>query len=123
MMPADMEPYLAQVSRVLKPGGRCLITFFLLNPESRKLMVNQAETYFTPNLYLSFPHQVAPGCQAVDPKRPEDALAYDETYMRELFTRYRLTIAEPIHYGSWCGRQQYLSLQDIVVAVKNASAV
>jgi SAM-dependent methyltransferase len=123
MMPADMEPYLAEVSRVLKPGGRCLITFFLLNPESRQLMTNHAETYFTPNLYLSFPHQVAPGCQAVDPKRPEDALAYDESYMRELFTKYRLTIAGPIHYGSWCGRQEYLSLQDIVVAVKNASAV
>lgn len=122
MLPADMEPYLAQVSRVLKPGGRCLITFFLLNPESRQLMMNHAETFFSPSLYLSFPHEVAPGCQAVDPKRPEDALAYDETYMRELFAKYQLTIAEPIHYGSWCGRQEYLSLQDIVVAVRNTSA-
>lgn len=122
MLPVDMEPYLAQVSRVLKPGGRCLITFFLLNPESRQLMISHAETYFTPDLYLSFRHEVAPGCQAVNPNHPEDALAYDETYMRELFAKYRLAIAEPIHYGSWCGRQQYLSLQDIVVAVKNASA-
>jgi SAM-dependent methyltransferase len=122
MLPIDMEPYLAQVSRVLKPGGRCLITFFVLNSESRRLMTNHAETYFSPSLCLSFPHEVAPGCQAVNPKRPEDALAYDETYMRELYDKYRLTIAEPIHYGSWCGRKEYLSLQDIVVAVRNASA-
>lgn len=121
MLPSDMEAYLSEISRVLKPGGRCLITFFLLNSESRSLMTTRAETYFTPDLCLNFPHEVAPGCQAVSADRPEDALAYDEALIRELFEKYRLKIGEPIHYGSWCGRKEYLSLQDIVVAVKNAS--
>jgi SAM-dependent methyltransferase len=122
MLPRDMEPYLAQISRVLKPGGSCLITFFLLNAEARKLMPTLAEVYLHSSYTLNFAHKVAEGCQAIDPHKPEDALAYDETYMRELFAKYQLTVVEPIHYGSWCGRTDYLSLQDIVVASKNGEA-
>jgi SAM-dependent methyltransferase len=34
MLPPDMERYLAEISRVLKPGTHGLLTFFLLNDES-----------------------------------------------------------------------------------------
>lgn len=34
MFPPDVEHYLDEISRVLKPGGRCLCTYFLLNDES-----------------------------------------------------------------------------------------
>lgn len=34
MLPPDMEHYLDEIVRVLKPTGRCLITMFLLNAES-----------------------------------------------------------------------------------------
>jgi SAM-dependent methyltransferase len=117
MLPRDMEPYLAQIARVLKPGGRCLITFFLLNPESRALM--PTATPIHANVRFDFKHLVQYGCQAMDRNKPEDALAYDESFARTLFQKYGLRIDEPIRYGSWCGRENYLSLQDIVVAIKN----
>ena len=54
---------------------------------------------------------------------PEIALAYDETYVQSLYAQHELKILEPIHYGAWCGRETYLSSQDIVIAVKDSPAV
>ena len=34
MRPPEMRHYLGEIRRVLRPGGRCLMTFFLLNEES-----------------------------------------------------------------------------------------
>jgi len=34
LLPESMRHYLSEVSRVLKRGGRCFITFFLINEES-----------------------------------------------------------------------------------------
>jgi len=119
MKPRDMEAYAAQIARVLKPNGRCLITFFLLNPESRGLMGEKAEACSNSgSKRLNFQFTIAHGCQAVNPAKPEDALAYDETLVRRIFARHNLRIDEPIHYGSWCGRESYLSFQDIVMATK-----
>ena len=36
MFAGDVENYLSEISRVLKPGGKCLITWFLLDEVSRK---------------------------------------------------------------------------------------
>lgn len=38
MLPEDIENYLSEIARVLKKGGRFLITFFLLNKESLELI-------------------------------------------------------------------------------------
>ena len=56
--------------------------------------------------------------RVVDRVIPESAVAYDEPYIRTLFPRCGLEIAEPIHYGSWCGRIEFLNYQDIILAVK-----
>ena len=119
MKPCDMEAYLAQIARVLKPNGRCLITFFLLNSKSRDLMREEAQVCAnSDSKRLNFQFIIEHGCQAVDPAQPEDALAYDDTLVRQIFDRHNLRIDEPIHYGSWCGRESYLSFQDIVIATK-----
>jgi SAM-dependent methyltransferase len=36
MLPGDMRHYLCEVGQVLRPGGRAVITYFLLNGESRR---------------------------------------------------------------------------------------
>src|SRR5438067_7055335 len=119
MKSPDMEAYAAQIARVLKLNGRCLITFFLLNPESRGLMREEAKACSdSGSKRLNFQYTIAHGCQAVDPAKPEDALAYDETLVRQIFARHNLRIDEPIHYGSWSGRKSYLSFQDILIATK-----
>jgi ubiquinone/menaquinone biosynthesis C-methylase UbiE len=38
MLSEEVGNYLKEIQRVLVPGGRCLITYFLLNPESEELI-------------------------------------------------------------------------------------
>jgi hypothetical protein len=57
------------------------------------------------------------GYYATNRDIPEAAIAYDEKYVRDLFRKYGEIIG-PVHYGSWCGREEYLDFQDIVVAEK-----
>ena len=108
MLPADMEHYFEEIARVTKPGGRCLITFFLLNDESTILIDNLKGTY-------NFEHRCE-GYRTINRERPEEALAYPEPFIRSLYEKYGFKIREPILYGLWCGRVNHLSFQDIVIA-------
>lgn len=110
MFPDDLEHYLSEIARVTKKGGRCLITFFLLNAESLDL-INQKKSSqdFT---------YVAHRYRTIDLTNPERAIAFDESFVRTLFSRYGFDL-QTVRYGSWCGRETYLSYQDIVVATKS----
>jgi GT2 family glycosyltransferase/SAM-dependent methyltransferase len=111
MLPDDVGHYLSEVQRVLKPGGRCLITLFLLNAESVGLM---RAGFASPFAFK----RSGDGYAAVVRERPEAAVAFDEERVRAWLAAHRLEIDEPIRYGRWCGRLDGLSLQDIVVARK-----
>ncbi len=108
MLPGAMENYIKEMSRVLRMGGRCLITFFLINDESLKLVQLGKSS-------LDFRHQLL-GYATVSKSDPEAAIAYDETYIIKLYNDHGLNVLEPIHYGSWCGRDSFLSYQDIIIA-------
>ena len=110
MMPADLENYLREIARVLKPGGKCLITFLLRNEESAGLIRAGKSD-------LDFVHEMD-GCFTTKPADPEAAIAYDEAIALQFFGKCGLDLEPPVHYGSWCGRENYLSYQDIVVAGK-----
>lgn len=110
VLAADMENYLSEIARVLKRGGRCLITYFLLNADSLNHINAKASRY-------DFKHQLQ-GCRVENAETPEDVVAYNESAVRTLYQRCGLKIQEPIHYGTWCGRKNGLSGQDIIVAAK-----
>ena len=110
MFPADLENYAREITRVLRPGGRCFITMFLLNDESQSLIEKKRSTQ-------DFVHRLEE-CVTTDPTNPEGSLAFQESYVRTLFGRLGLSVGEPIHYGSWCGRNNFLSYQDVVIATK-----
>lgn len=112
MLPRDMEHYLSEISRVLKPGGTCLATYFFLNVEAQKLMAEGQSR-------LSFVYK-GENYLTVDEKVPEANVAYEENFVRGLFAKHDLRIREPIYYGLWSGRKDYLSYQDIVIAEKLA---
>jgi hypothetical protein len=44
MLPDEVSNYLSEIEQVMKPGGRAMITFFLLNQESLKLMESGMST-------------------------------------------------------------------------------
>ena len=111
MFRADMENYAGEIQRVLKKGGTCFITMFLLNEESQKLIQEGRSSQ-------SFIHPLD-GCVTADTKNPESAVAFQESSVRNLASRLGLFTREPIHFGSWCGRREFLSYQDIVIATKN----
>jgi len=110
MLPTDLENYLSEISRVLKTGSKCLITFFILNKESENLIRLGRSAY-------EFRHKIE-GCLTTNKKDPEALIAYKEESVKRLFDKYGLKIIQPIHYGSWCKRDKFRALQDIIVAEK-----
>ena len=113
MLPKDMENYLSEVARVLKPGGRSFITYFLLNVESLKLIAAGLSSY-------DFRYEL-PGCRIQDKNFPEAVVAYDENRIRELYSIFGLDICDSIYYGWWCGRKNGLSQQEVITAAKSPS--
>jgi SAM-dependent methyltransferase len=110
MLARDMQHYLAEIVRTLKPGARCMINYFLLNPESREMM-NKGQSSIT------FGHPLM-DCFTWDETIPEAAIAYEEDFVRVCFAKCGLCMLEPIHYGSWSGRKKFLSYQDVILAAK-----
>jgi len=113
MLPLDLEHYLSEISRVLKNGGKCLITFFLLNEESEKLIQSGRST-------LDFKYKIE-DCLTTNENVPESAIAYNEEFVKLLFKKYGLNIVQPINYGSWCKRDRFISYQDMIIATKRHS--
>src|SRR6266480_5683811 len=107
MLAEDVEHYLCEVARVLKTGGRCLISFFLLNESSLTLMRANKSTI---NLNINLG-----SCWAADASDPEAVTGYEEDFVRAVYDRYNLEI-KAIHYGAWCGREKFLSYQDLIFA-------
>lgn len=117
MLPPGLRTYLYEVSRVLRVGKRCLITYFLLNEDQASLVRNSDnQPIFT------FPHR-EPGCPYAteDASNPENAIAYDEGFLRHLYREAGLSIFGPVLYGAWSGRKNYVSGQDMIVAIKDAA--
>ncbi len=110
MLPADMERYLSEIVRVMKPGGRCLLTWFLIDDEALAAIAQGRST-------MNFVHAME-GFRTVDPGDPESCLAYDTDRVLELYTKHGLRIVPPIRYGSWFGRKDPVSYQDMIIAVK-----
>jgi ubiquinone/menaquinone biosynthesis C-methylase UbiE len=105
----DMERYMGEIARTLRKNGKSLITFFLLNAESRELQrIGQSSLKFV------YPYD---GCWSSDPVIPENALAYDEDDVSSAYAKYGFQVTDT-HYGAWCGRPQFVSFQDILLATK-----
>ena len=96
MFSSDVEHYTDEIARVLKKGGKGLITFFLLNPESESLI---AEGKSTLNLIYEFEN----GSKACHPDRLEMSVGHPELFVLDMFERRGLK-AEVAEYGCWCGR-------------------
>ncbi|BBX47781.1 hypothetical protein MCOO_37960 [Mycobacterium cookii] len=114
MLPSDVTHYMHEIVRVLKPGGRSLITFFLLN-EMSSILSKQGMGQ------LKFEHELQ-GALTANVENPEAAIAYPEAFVKDLYRECGLELREPLLYGNWSGRIDGMSGQDVVIAVKGASS-
>jgi ubiquinone/menaquinone biosynthesis C-methylase UbiE len=108
LLAGEVQHYLAETARVLRPGGRCLLTFFLLTPESEaEIAAGRAA--------LPFRHPIEGGL-TTDARQPEEATAYRVDEVRTMLGNAQLELSEPIHFGSWANASGAPSLQDIIIA-------
>jgi SAM-dependent methyltransferase len=110
MVPEEVDNYVGQVARVLRPGGRMLATFFLIDRDAEAAMRSGRAAYD-----FRFARD---GHRVVDPDDPEYAVAYPEGDVLAALARHGLELRPPVHHGSWTGRADGESFQDIVVATK-----
>lgn len=103
LLAGTADHYLAEIARVLAPGGRLLATWFLL--------VDGAP----PPHPFRWDAATQPAAVA-DPAAPEAAVAYGEAWLRERVAAVGLKLRS-IHRGSWRG-ESGTSYQDIVVACR-----
>jgi SAM-dependent methyltransferase len=106
MLPEEVDHYLGEIARVMKPEGRCLVSYFLLNKESVRLMGK-------PESARDFTHRDR---MTMRDGPDGDTVAYDQEYILGLYEKHGLQLVGPVHYGSWCGRAEHLSSQDVVIA-------
>ena len=102
MRPREVSNYLCEVARLLKREGRCLATFFLLNDEQAALANDLAFNFGEGEWRYVHEHS------------PESAVAYDEKFVMQLLEKYGLVVEKKI-YGTWSGRDDGLSYQDILI--------
>jgi len=115
MLPDELDVYIGKIARWLRPAGKALLTFFLTNPiqeELAKRGKNQIE----------FTAPCEPGPYRVRHRNaPTAAVAYEESYILEVFQKHGLRTKIPADYGTWSGRTDGLSFQDILVAERIGS--
>jgi SAM-dependent methyltransferase len=109
LLPPDLDHYVAEISRMLKPEGKCLATYFLLDDVARQEMGSGKSA-------IQFDYAME-GFWTSDPVTPETAVAYDATAIAPLLQRHSLA-HEGSYFGKWSGRSDNLSYQDIVIAAK-----
>jgi SAM-dependent methyltransferase len=111
MLADELQHYLDEIYRVLRPGGRCLTTYFLMNPESRaKVGAGHSS--------LGRVHPLG-DCFIINPDVPESAIVYDESVVLGWIAERGFTL-EGKYYGRWCGRGNLTNGQDILVHQKKA---
>lgn len=93
LLPADAEQYLKEIGRSLKPGGRALITVFLMSAPRRARM----DKAFVPF------HVFGPDAFVGSPKVPEAMMAFDDDTFMRWIGEAGLALAEPVKRGYWCG--------------------
>jgi len=109
LLEADVAHYCREIARTLKPSGTAVLTFYILNDEAERLMT-------TPECKVLFPYAWGNGgIKVSDQTRPEALVAYPEATLRQLLPANGLQIEGPIHFGSWCGRPELVTYQDLIV--------
>jgi SAM-dependent methyltransferase len=107
LLPAAIKHYLRECARVLSPGGHLFGTFFLIEGGTS-----------SPDGGLNFAHGFEEGSLVVDPKNPQRALAVRSDWVLDAAARAGFQPKPPVRWGSWTGRPDGYSGQDVIIFTK-----
>ncbi len=109
MRAGEVRHYLDEIRRVLKSGGRCLCTCFLLNEESQLLV---AAGKSSQNLVYELED-----CFTASTKVPEAAIGFREPLLLQWIAELGFSVRGQ-YGGSWCGRAEFTTYQDMLILEK-----
>jgi SAM-dependent methyltransferase len=106
-----IDHYLAETARVLRPGGACVNTFFVVDESAVEAMrAGRAD-----RLYF----EQGDGIYLCDPHNPNLGIGFAPVIIQRLHQTHGLTIEYPVRVGTWTGREvESFVYQDVVVARK-----
>lgn len=108
MVANEVEHYMQEIARVLKPGGKVFSTFFVLTDTSKKHMVGtDFEFKFKRENHV-----------LMDDKVTAANVAYEEDYLKKELLSANGFILRHFLPGSWSSAPDYFDFQDIIVAEK-----
>ena len=110
LTPLAAARYVAEVSRVLKIGGRGVMTFFLLDDRVRE----ECRQGRLAPAFNTFPE---PWYAVQDRDDPEAAVAYDTRIVEDALRAQQFEIVN-VSRGSWSGHPESMTYQDLIVVRK-----
>jgi SAM-dependent methyltransferase len=112
LLEQEAEHQLAEIARVLRPAGRALTTWFLLDETSRAGIAEGRSglPFLEPEAHVA----------VLSEDVPEEAVAYDAGWVRERCAEHGLAVLD-VRPGSWSGREDHAGFED-VVAVERIAA-
>ena len=111
MLPYDVAHYISEISRVLRPGGRAVVTYFLLNDSSRAAIASKRGRF-------EFRQGSDQPCWVASSSVPEQAVAHHQETIVQLHADHGLRI-DQIHRGSWTGTEAE-TFQDVIVVTRTS---
>lgn len=111
MQPLEVQNYFNEIQRVLKPGGKCLGTFFLYDDKNEEAISNKQNK-------INFPYE-RENFRLMNEKVPSANIAFDEKYIDKMIKIAGLKLENKI-YGNWSKRtcEGLFDFQDILVFKK-----
>lgn len=109
LMPEEVKIFLQEISRILKPGGRCAFMCFLWNPFIENTIKDHRSGL-----------KLAENCEKyriITNIHKEKTIAYSESIINEWIQSSKFHINE-IMYGSWSGNSSNNLYQDIIIFKK-----
>ena len=106
MLPDEIENYVAELSRVPKPGGCCFASVFLFDAEGEAAVANGSTIF-------DFRHSIGP-CLTFNPDAPDEGIACRKQWFLELIEDLGFRI-EAVQPGNWRQVRSYAVSQDYVV--------
>jgi SAM-dependent methyltransferase len=105
MLAPDIRHYLRELHRVLRRGGRCACSWYLLNEASRDAMARGTSRN-------QFTHPVEDG--ASEARLAEQLIAFDQDAVLRWVGEAGFDVVA-VHSGAWTGESACVGLQDILI--------